>query len=95
MPTATASPARTPVYPQAAPNPFQPGRGQTVSFHFPESGNYDVHILDIRGRKVRTLANTDVWDGRNDNGNVCESGVYLYQIESGSTRMNGTVVLIR
>jgi len=60
-------------------------------------------IYDIRGAKVRDLAvngmsptsNSIVWDGRDMNGAVVHSGVYLYKITAGKEKQTGTVVVAR
>ncbi len=60
-------------------------------------------IYDIRGAKVRSLsvdgnsptANALVWDGRDENGAVVPSGVYLYEIEAGKESVTGTVAVAR
>jgi hypothetical protein len=93
-PTITTTPVPTPGH-FARPNPFRPKRGQIVDFNFSGGARFTVRILNIRGRLVRTLSDTDTWDGRNQDGEWCESGVYIYQIESGHTRENGTIVVIQ
>jgi hypothetical protein len=60
-------------------------------------------IYDIRGAKVRELqvdglsptANSLVWDGRDANGSVVPSGVYLYKIQAGKEKATGSVVVAR
>jgi len=54
-----------------------------------------VKIYDIRGRKVRELVDTDVWDCRDDNGSVVDSGVYIYQYEFEGEKYQGTIVIGR
>jgi gliding motility-associated-like protein len=41
---------------------------------------FTVKIMDIQGRQIRTLEQFGRWDGRDDQGNTVEGGVYLYQI---------------
>ncbi len=81
----------------AAPNPFFPGRGQSMRLFFTlqnESGGYSVRIFTLQSRLVRTLNNTREWDGRDQNGHMVESGLYIYQIAAGSEKASGTVVLL-
>ena len=57
-----------------------------------------VNIYDIRGRKIRQLNNgVFSWDGKDDGGQIVESGIYIYQIklnESGKI-ISGTVVVAK
>ncbi len=72
------------------PNPFS-GRGTIetiIAYDVPEQVVVRLEIYDILGRKVRTLAHaphkagayTIRWDGKNDEGRLLSSGVYLYLI---------------
>jgi hypothetical protein len=65
-----------------------------ASFAFTVSGPYKIRIHTIKGREVRVLENLAEWDGRDQNGRLCEGGLYLYQIEANGRRVNGTLVLI-
>ena len=59
-------------------------------------------IFDIRGALVRNLSVVYTpgfaeifWDGRDENGNIVQSGIYIYQIESGKETINGTIMVVR
>jgi len=59
-------------------------------------------IFDIRGALVRNLSVDYTpgiaeirWDGRDENGNIVQSGIYIYQIESGKETINGTIMVVR
>ncbi len=81
----------------AEPNPFFPQRGQKVQFLFSlDNANsyYKIRIFTIKNRLIRTLDNLREWDGRDNRGHALESGVYIYQIESGNRHESGTVVLL-
>jgi hypothetical protein len=84
---------------QNYPNPFNPST--TIMFELPGSAykgtqgprqNVSLIVYDIRGRRVRTLINTELepgsyqvhWDGRNDTGQSVASGVYLYTLGVGN-----------
>jgi flagellar hook assembly protein FlgD len=49
-------------------------------------------IYNLLGQKIRTLVNTEIsagkhesqWDGKDDNNKPMGSGIYLYQLISGS-----------
>ncbi|RMF56892.1 MAG: T9SS C-terminal target domain-containing protein [Calditrichaeota bacterium] len=75
---------------QNYPNPFNPGT--TIFFDLPHATRITLHVFDVNGRQVRTLAEGEfaagshqmVWDGRDDNGVPVASGVYLYRLTTGS-----------
>lgn len=98
--TPTATPTPKPTYPLGAaiPNPFLPTLGQTLDFSVDEYGDpgaYQIRIYNLSGKLIKTLENTDRWDGRNQNGNYCEGGIYFYQVQSGSRTYHGKVVLLK
>jgi hypothetical protein len=72
-------------------------------FDNPAEEQITGQIYDIRGAKVRTLAvnsmsptpNSLVWDGRDSQGAVVPSGVYLYKISTSDQSVTGTVVVAR
>ncbi len=81
---------------QNYPNPFNPST--VIKFALPQAGRVQLHIYNSAGQLVRTLANNELaqgwheltWDGRDQNGQVVATGVYLYRIAaqdaSGATR---------
>ncbi len=72
------------------PNPFNPTT--RIRYDLPQDGAVIMSIYDLTGRKIRELVNRNqragfhftVWDGRNDAGQSVSTGVYIYQIWSGS-----------
>ena len=74
---------------QNYPNPFNPTTA--ISFALPRIEHVTLTILDVTGRQVRTLISESyreglhsvVWDGKNDQGVVLPSGVYLYRLKAG------------
>jgi flagellar hook assembly protein FlgD len=54
-----------------------------------------VRIYDVKGRKVRELVGTDIWDAKDDNGNEVDSGLYIYQYEFEGKKYQGTIVVGR
>lgn len=64
------------------------------------SGEFSVLIFDSDGMLVRTLTalpgETElVWDGRDEAGEIGESGVYLYQLQVGESFSTGTLILAK
>ena len=62
-----------------------------------------MSIYDPRGRLVRALhpgplqpgTHTLVWDGRDGRGQALGSGVYFYEVRSGTDRIAGKIALVR
>ena len=87
---------------QSYPNPFTAG-GTTIEFDLPSPDTVTMYILDIRGRKVRTLIDKEnlfsfqsvTWDAKNDDGEIVSSGVYFYQIKSRNFNEVGKLVFVK
>jgi len=59
-----------------------------------------VNIYDLKGSLIRKALpresdNVFYWDGRDKDGEVVSSGVYIYQVESDGKVINGTIVVSR
>ncbi|MFQ5637066.1 MAG: cytochrome c peroxidase, partial [bacterium] len=73
---------------QNFPNPFNPST--TIHFALAKNVNIRLEIYNLLGQKVRTLVNDEMpaglhsvtWNGRNDNDNQVESGVYVYRLQA-------------
>ena len=59
------------------------------------SGTFIIDIFDVRGHRIRRLENVNVWDGRKDDGDAAESGVYVYQVKSSLFKVSGTIGVAR
>ena len=64
------------------------------------SGEFKVLIFDIDGMLVKTLTalpgETElVWDGRDETGEIVESGVYVYQLQVGESFKTGTLIVAK
>ena len=64
----------------------------------------NVKIFDIRGKKIRTLNPETIsiepyieirWDGRDDNGDIVESGVYIYQYKYNGKLTSGVIAVAK
>ena len=55
--------------------------------------NVQIEIFDVTNHRVRTInTNTTLnWDGRDDNGKIVESGVYIYQYTVDGNRVSGVI----
>ncbi len=91
------------------PNPFLPGSGGRMTFelttnscHLLGAGNgiASLEILDISGRRIITLpggnATRAQWDGRNGQGHLVASGMYIYTaISNTGRRGSGRFTIVR
>ena len=91
------------VYPPR-PNPFTPnGDGVhdfvTFTFENPQGLESIIRIYDQRGAMVRELTDfgttSATWDGKDEDGELLELGLYIYQIKVGEKVRGGTVILAR
>jgi hypothetical protein len=97
----TAEEGRTALSATASPNPFNPNT--TIHFSLPVSGNADLVIYDLAGRKVKTLASGYLeagdhqvpWNGRDDTGRQVASGTYVYQLRAGAQVHSNRMVLLK
>jgi len=73
----------------AHPNPLNPST--VISYSVTDAGPVTIHVFNVAGRVVRTLLDEEltegrrgsvVWDGLDDGGEPCASGVYFYRIEA-------------
>ncbi|MCY3739474.1 MAG: hypothetical protein OXH00_00490 [Candidatus Poribacteria bacterium] len=100
--------AKLRIFDKPYPNPFTPlspdkDFNQVV---FPAraledaSGEFTVHIYDIDGMLVKTLtalpSDTELtWDGRDEAGEIVESGIYVYQLQVGESFKTGTLIVAK
>jgi len=76
----------------ASPNPFNPST--TISFALHEGGNAKVEVYNLKGQKVKTILNKQMssgthqvnWNGTDEEGNVCGSGIYFYSLHTAKTQ---------
>jgi hypothetical protein len=83
------------------PNPFNP-RTQ-IAYRTVAAGHVELRILDLHGRVVATLVNTDqpagdhaiAWSGSDDTGGRVASGVYVAELRCGADRAVQKVTLLK
>jgi hypothetical protein len=83
----------------AYPTPFSPisstRQGTTIHYMPPQTTDVTIRVFDFNLDLVATVvdgetrpggveADNDVWDGRNDEGEIVANGIYFYQIELGT-----------
>ncbi len=75
---------------QNYPNPFNPTT--IISYQLPVNADVTLNIYNIAGQKLRTLVNENkpagyhsvLWNGTDENNQPVPSGVYFYQLTTGS-----------
>jgi plastocyanin len=83
------------------PNPFNPST--SIGFQLPAEEHVEMRIYNLLGQEVRTLINERrtagshrvVWDGRDENGELVASGMYIYQIKAEGFVSARTMLLVR
>lgn len=90
---------------QNYPNPFN--NETKIEYTVPDvAGQFDntlLQVFDITGRKIRTIVKgeqesghyTATWDGRNDDGSVVASGVYIVRLWSPNVMMTMKMMLMK
>jgi len=83
------------------PNPFNPTT--TIAFDTHKKGHVTVDIYNVKGQKVKTVANSVleagshkvVWNGQDDNGHSVSSGIYFYRMQTEGYRAVKKMVLMK
>ena len=81
---------------QNYPNPFNPST--IINYELPKSGFVSLIVYDITGREVSTLVNQTQEAGKYSltfNGSNLASGIYFYQLRSGSFNSIKKLMLIK
>ena len=85
----------------ASPNPF--AAQVRISFYLPESRPVIVEVYSAGGKLIKLLENNKMtsgthevtWDAKDNYGNDCADGVYIYRVIAGKAQSSGTIILIR
>ncbi len=86
---------------QNYPNPFNPST--TVRYDLAGSGRVTLAVYNMHGERVRTLVDGEQksgshavrWDGRDLNGDLVPSGMYLVKIKAGEFSAVNKMILLR
>ncbi len=85
---------------QNYPNPFNPST--TISYELPqqELASAVITIYNTKGQHIKTFNNLNtngniVWDGRDKNNNIVNSGVYFYKLNSIKTSKVRKMILMK
>jgi len=85
----------------AWPNPFSPKT--TITYSMRKGGRVEILVIDVLGRRIRTLASEFVqagehdvvWNGRDDSGERVAPGVYLYRFSTDDAVETRKLVLLK
>ena len=86
---------------QNYPNPFN--LATEIVYQLPEPADVNLSLYNYRGQKIRTLVSQKQsagryavhWDGRDENGSVVSSGVYLYKLRTKNFTSIKKLILIK
>jgi len=86
---------------QNFPNPFNPET--EIRFGLPEEAHVQMVVIDLLGREVRKLVDSDlkagyhsvVWDGRDHRGLEVPSGIYFYTLQVGEKVFKRKLTLLK
>ena len=82
------------------PNPFNPTT--TIKYALKEDVKVSLKIYNTLGQEVRTLVNENqnkgykeiMWDGKNNQGSVVPSGIYMYRLVAGSSFVKSNKMML-
>jgi len=83
------------------PNPFNPST--TIRFLLAEAGQVKIDIFNIRGQRIKSLANDHynigvydiIWDGTDDSGQSVTSGMYFYRTITPQGEQTNKMLLLK
>ena len=83
------------------PNPFNPS--STIAFGLKDRGEVQIKVWNTRGQLIRDVYRNTldkgyhavVWDGKNNSGDDCGSGLYFFELVAGSERSIRKAVLMK
>jgi len=74
---------------------FKDGINDQVEFEYLDGKQFTIRIYDVTGKKIKTLHNNPIWDGTDDDGDVVESGVYIYQLKVEDKVISGVIAVAK
>lgn len=82
------------------PNPFRIGANTNIDVNVKAGDNASLTIYNSRGQAVKTSSlfdglNQINWNGVDDNGNSCSSGIYYIRVSSNSLSVTKKLVLVK
>jgi len=74
---------------------FKDGINDAIEFENLDGKQFTIRIYDITGKRIRILSNNPVWDGTDDDGDIVESGVYIYQLKVEGKVISGVIAVAK
>lgn len=86
---------------QNIPNPFNPET--KICYDLAEAARVRITVYDLKGRRVRVLTDDYrqagehhvLWDGRDESGREVSAGIYIYRMDTGTTRQERKMLLLK
>jgi hypothetical protein len=86
---------------QNYPNPFNPTT--SIMYSINEPGSVSLDIYNVKGQLVKTLyqgnaeigSHTAIWNGLDNSGNACSSGVYFYRLRTPKTSLVRKMLMLK
>ena len=86
---------------QNYPNPFNPTT--TIRYSLDEPGMMSLDIYNIKGQLVKSLyhgnaeagSHSVIWNGRDNSGKACASGVYFYKLRTSKTSLVRKMLMLK
>ena len=86
---------------QNYPNPFNPST--SIRYSLDKSGPISLEIYNIKGQIVKRLfagtqdigPHTIIWNGRDDKGSACSSGVYFYRLKTSDKTLVRKMLMLK
>lgn len=83
------------------PNPFI--HSTNIEYSLKQSEHILLEIYNVKGQKVRTLANNFmhsgkyniIWNGKDNDNNTCASGIYLYKLSTNNSQQIHKIIMIK
>ncbi len=57
--------------------------------------NMKIRIYNFAGDKIRDLANSTSWDGKDDHGDCVSTGLYFFTVETTMGKSTGKLTVIK
>ena len=87
---------------QNYPNPFNPTTN--ITYNLPDAETVSLVVYNVLGQEMTRLVDNQrqsagvywvTWDGRDRSGSKVTTGMYFYQLESGSKQVTKTMILLK
>ncbi|MBA7514254.1 hypothetical protein ES705_06279 [subsurface metagenome] len=74
---------------------YKDGINDEIEFENLDGKQFTIRIYDITGKRIKILRNNPVWDGTDDDGDIVESGVYIYQLKVEDKVISGVIAVAK